>query len=91
LKIPLLFSVSPKLDLKNLSFYSISTTENPPIAPIIYRQWRHWMGLTQDQLGIIELKTDCAFVGVKTNQVAKLLPKVNSVKLKEKKVRVVEV
>jgi hypothetical protein len=49
------------------------------------------MGLTQDQLGIIELKTDCAFVGVKTNQVAKLLPKVNSVKLKEKKVRVVEV
>lgn len=44
--------------------------------------------LTQDQLGIIELKTDCAFVGVKTSQVAKLLPKVNSVKLKEKKVRI---
>jgi hypothetical protein len=61
------------------------------MLPIIYRQWRRLMGLTQDQLGIIELKTDCAFVGVKTNQVAKLLPKVNSVKLKEKKVRVVEV
>jgi len=44
--------------------------------------------LTQDQLGVIELKTDCAFVGVKTEQVAKLLPKVNQVKLKEKKVRV---
>ena len=47
--------------------------------------------LTPDQVGIIELKTDCAFVGVKAAEVAKLLPKVNSVKLKEKKVRVVEV
>ncbi len=45
-------------------------------------------GLSADQLGIIELKTDCAFVGVKSAQLAKLLPKVNSVKLKEKKVRV---
>lgn len=44
--------------------------------------------LTKDQLGIIELKTDCAFVAVKTDQIAKLLPKVNSVKLKEKKVRI---
>jgi superfamily II DNA/RNA helicase len=44
--------------------------------------------LSSDQVGVIELKTDCAFVGVKTDQVAKLLPKVNSVKLKEKKVRV---
>ena len=45
-------------------------------------------GLKQDQLGVIELKTDCAFVAVKTKQIANLLPKVNSVKLKEKKVRV---
>lgn len=45
-------------------------------------------GLSKDQLGIIELKTDCAFVGVKTDQVQMLLPKVSQVKLKEKKVRV---
>lgn len=44
--------------------------------------------LSKDQLGVIELKTDCAFVGVKTEQVEKLLSKVNQVKLKEKKVRV---
>ncbi|MFC3880621.1 DEAD/DEAH box helicase [Algoriphagus namhaensis] len=44
--------------------------------------------LSKDQLGVIELKTDCAFVGVKTEQIEKLLPKVNQVKLKEKKVRV---
>ncbi len=44
--------------------------------------------LTKDQLGVIELKTDCAFVGVKTATIENLLAKVNNVKLKEKKVRV---
>ncbi len=44
--------------------------------------------LSKDQLGVIELKTDCAFVGVKTSQVNQLLEKVNQVKLKEKKVRI---
>lgn len=44
--------------------------------------------LKKEDLGIIELKTDCAFVGVKTDQIEKLLPKVNQMKLKEKKVRV---
>ncbi|MEN2282069.1 DEAD/DEAH box helicase [Algoriphagus sp. SE2] len=44
--------------------------------------------LKSDQLGVIELKTDCAFVAVKTDQVESLLPKVNQTKLKEKKVRI---
>jgi superfamily II DNA/RNA helicase len=44
--------------------------------------------LNKDQLGVIELKTDCAFVGVKTDQISQLLEKVNQVKLKEKKVRI---
>lgn len=44
--------------------------------------------LKQDQLGVIELKTDCAFVAVKTDQVVSLIPKVNQTKLKEKKVRI---
>ena len=44
--------------------------------------------LAKEDLGIIELKTDCAFVGVKTAALEQLLPKVTNQKLKEKKVRV---
>ena len=44
--------------------------------------------LAKEDLGIIELKTDCAFVGVKTAALEQLLPRVNNQKLKVKKVRV---
>ncbi|MEK6478739.1 DEAD/DEAH box helicase [Catalinimonas sp. 4WD22] len=44
--------------------------------------------LAQDEVGVIELKNDCAFVAVKTATIKKLIPKVNNVKLKKKKVRV---
>jgi hypothetical protein len=44
--------------------------------------------LAKEDLGIIELKTDCAFIGVKTAALEQLLPRVNNQKLKEKKVRV---
>lgn len=54
------------------------------VAGLFFKQGN----LTKDQLGVIELKTDCAFVGVKTATLEDLLPKVNNVKLKEKKVRV---
>ena len=54
------------------------------VAGLFFKQG----GLGKDDLGVIELKTDCAFVGVKTNAVESLLSKVNNVKLKEKKVRV---
>lgn len=54
------------------------------VAGLFFKQGN----LTQDQLGVIELKTDCAFVGVKTANIEDLLPKVNNVKLKDKKVRV---
>ena len=54
------------------------------VAGLFFKQGN----LTQDELGVIELKTDCAFVGVKTATLEKLLPKVNNMKLKEKKVRV---
>lgn len=54
------------------------------VAGLFFKQG----GLAKDDLGVIELKTDCAFVGVKTNAVESLLSKVNNVKLKEKKVRV---
>lgn len=54
------------------------------IAGLFFKQG----GLTKEDLGIIELKTDCAFVAVKTSMLETLLPKVNNLKLKEKKVRV---
>jgi len=47
--------------------------------------------LTKDQLGIIELKQDCSFVGVHRDHIKKLLPLVNNVRLKKKKVRVTEI
>lgn len=54
------------------------------VAGLFFKQGN----LTKDQLGVIELKTDCAFVGVKTATIEELLPKVNNMKLKDKKVRV---
>jgi hypothetical protein len=54
------------------------------VAGLFFKQG----GLAKDDLGVIELKTDCVFVGVKTATLEKLLPKVNNMKLKEKKVRV---
>ena len=48
-------------------------------------------GLNKEELGVIELKTDCAFVSVKTKKIKSLLPKVNNVRLKKKKVRVTEI
>ncbi len=44
--------------------------------------------LTKEELGTIELKNDCAFVAVKTATIEDLLPTVNNVRLKKKKVRV---
>lgn len=57
------------------------------IAGLFFKQG----GLNKDELGVIELKTDCAFVAVKATTLKALLPKVNNVRLKKKKVRVTEV
>ncbi len=54
------------------------------IAGLFFKQGN----LSKEDLGVIELKTDCAFVGVKSSMVEMLLPKVNNTKLKDKKVRV---
>ncbi len=54
------------------------------IAGLFFKQGN----LSKEDLGVIELKTDCAFVGVKSTMVEMLLPKVNNTKLKDKKVRV---
>jgi superfamily II DNA/RNA helicase len=54
------------------------------IAGLFFKQG----GLSSEELGTIELKTDCAFVGVKAAAVEQLLAKVNNQKLKDKKVRI---
>ena len=54
------------------------------VAGLFFKQG----SLRQDELGIIELKNDCAFVAVKTSSLKNLLPNVNNVRLKKKKVRV---
>lgn len=54
------------------------------VAGLFFKQGK----LAKDDLGVIELKNDCAFVSVKTAAIKDLLPNVNNVKLKKKKVRV---
>ncbi len=44
--------------------------------------------LEKDQLGVIEIKQDCAYVGVNAAKVDKLIDLVNNTKLKKKKIRV---
>ena len=54
------------------------------IAGLFFKQG----GLTKDQLGMIELKQDCAFVAVPLAIADELLEKLNNSRLKKKKVRV---
>ncbi len=54
------------------------------IAGLFFKQGN----LSKEELGVIELKNDCAFVSVKSNAVDNLLPKVNNTRLKKKKVRI---
>lgn len=54
------------------------------IAGLLFKQGN----LDKGDVGMIELKTDCAFVAVNAKKVKTLLPLVNNTKLKKKKVRV---
>ena len=44
--------------------------------------------LSNDELGIIELQSNCAYVAVKASKTKQLIPLVNNTRLKKKKVRV---
>jgi len=55
------------------------------IAGLFFKQG----GITKDQLGMIELKQDCAFVAVPLSIADSLVEKLNNSRLKKKKVRVV--
>lgn len=54
------------------------------IAGMFFKQG----GLEKNELGIIELKQDCAFVAVPTAKVGELIEKFNNTKLKKRKIRV---
>jgi len=54
------------------------------IAGLFFKQGK----LKRDQLGIIELKQDCAFVAVPKSEATWVIQHVNNTKLKKKKVRV---
>ena len=57
------------------------------IAGLFFKQGR----LSKDQLGVIELKQDCAFVAVPLNLTEELIARLNNSRLKKKKVRVSKV
>ena len=54
------------------------------IAGLFFKQGE----INKDQLGVIELKQDCAFVAVPTSIANSLIDRVNNTRLKKKKVRV---
>ena len=54
------------------------------IAGLFFKQGK----ITKDQLGVIELKRDCAFVAVPKSISKQLAEKLNNTRLKKKKVRV---
>ncbi|TMM31210.1 DEAD/DEAH box helicase [Polaribacter aestuariivivens] len=47
--------------------------------------------LSKEQLGVIELKQDCAFVAVPAQKTSELIDTLNNVRLKKKKVRIYQV
>lgn len=57
------------------------------IAGLFFKQGK----LKPNQLGAIELKSDCAFVSVPASKAKQVIQKLNNTKLKKKKVRVTEV
>lgn len=54
------------------------------IAGLFFKQGQ----LQKDQLGVIELKQDCAYVGVRAELAQMVIEKTNNTKLKKKKVRI---
>jgi len=45
-------------------------------------------GISNNQLGIIELKPDCAYVAIQASKVEQVIQNINNTKLKKKKIRV---
>lgn len=56
------------------------------IAGLFFKQGN----LTKEELGVIELKRDCAFVAVPTQKASQLIEALNNTRLKKKKVRITQ-
>lgn len=56
------------------------------IAGLFFKQG----GLNKNELGVIELKQDCAFVAVPKKKLYDVIEKTNNTRLKKKKVRIYE-
>jgi len=54
------------------------------LAGLFFKQGK----LERDELGVIELKQDCAFVAIPKHKVASVIEKTNNTRLKKKKVRI---
>ena len=54
------------------------------IAGLFFKQG----GLKSDELGVIELKQDCAFVAIPKQRALSVIEKTNNTRLKKKKVRI---
>lgn len=57
------------------------------IAGLFFKQ----ADVKAENLGIIELKNDCAFVGVRSKKIKVLIDKLNNTKLKKRKIRVCKI
>jgi hypothetical protein len=57
------------------------------IAGIFFKK----AGLSAAEIGMIELKNDCAFIAIATNKVGQAIKMTNNTHLKKKKIRVTEI
>jgi len=83
--------INSKKNIKNSSWKTIHISggrkdkiSKGDIAGLFFKQGN----LKKEELGIIELKQDCAYVSVSTSNIQELINKLNNSRLKKKKVRI---
>lgn len=83
--------INSKKNIKNSSWKTIHISggrkdkiSKGDIAGLFFKQGN----LKKEELGIIELKQDCAYVSVSTSNIQELINKLNNNRLKKKKVRI---
>ena len=86
-----------KIESKTLSLRTVESEISVPLEKVQNKYKNLDIGsypffkqgkINKDQLGVIELKQDCAFVAVPKSIADALIVKLNNAKLKKKKVRV---
>lgn len=79
--------ISPKWQTLYISGGRRDKISKGDIAGLFLKQGQ----LTKEQLGIIEVKQDCAYVGIHSGEAEKVIELTNNSKLKKKKIRVSEI